>query len=72
VPKLATKKINFFWGNDPRSVFLDVNEHIIPFRFCPKDYHPFNPSDVGKYVVGDDYTPTWEVNTMNIKGFVVV
>jgi hypothetical protein len=30
-------------------------------RFCAKPYHPFNATDLHTYVVGDDYTPTWEV-----------
>ena len=30
-------------------------------RFCPKDYYPFNSTDLDSYVVGDDYTPIWEV-----------
>lgn len=34
------------------------------FRFCPKDYHPFDPSDRDKYVIGDDYTPLWEIKSL--------
>lgn len=30
-------------------------------RFCAKKYLPFNSSDLDSYVVGDDYTPIWEV-----------
>ncbi len=30
-------------------------------RFCGKPYYPFNTTDLDTYVVGDDYTPTWEV-----------
>ncbi|KAF8387160.1 ttll-15, partial [Pristionchus pacificus] len=33
-------------------------------RFCPKDYHPFDAEDVDKYVVGDDYTPIWEIPSL--------
>ncbi|GMS81441.1 hypothetical protein PENTCL1PPCAC_3616, partial [Pristionchus entomophagus] len=33
-------------------------------RFCPKDYHPFDVEDVDKYVVGDDYTPIWEIPSL--------
>ncbi|XP_074656922.1 putative tubulin polyglutamylase ttll-15 [Tubulanus polymorphus] len=33
-------------------------------RFCPKDYHPFDASDIDKYVVGDDYTPTWQIPSL--------
>ncbi|KIH56134.1 hypothetical protein ANCDUO_13688, partial [Ancylostoma duodenale] len=32
--------------------------------FCSKDYTPFNVSDVDKYVVGDDYTPIWEIPSL--------
>lgn len=31
-------------------------------RFCSQSYHPFNANDVNKYVIGDDYTPVWEVS----------
>lgn len=31
------------------------------FRYCPTKYYPFDPLDLDKYVVGDDYLPTWEV-----------
>ena len=30
-------------------------------RFCPAKYYPFDPNNLDKYVVGDDYTPTWKV-----------
>jgi len=33
-------------------------------RFCPKKYHPFNPDNIDKYVIGDDYLPTWEVPSL--------
>lgn len=35
-------------------------------RFCAKDYLPFNSSDVNSYVVGDDYTPIWEVRLFHL------
>ncbi|CAH2041633.1 unnamed protein product, partial [Iphiclides podalirius] len=31
------------------------------FRYCPAKYYPFDPKVLDKYVVGDDYLPTWEV-----------
>lgn len=31
------------------------------FRFCPVKYYPFDANNIDKYVVGDDYLPTWEV-----------
>lgn len=30
-------------------------------RFCPHEYYPFDENDIDKYVVGDDYLPTWKV-----------
>ncbi|RCN35264.1 Tubulin-tyrosine ligase family protein [Ancylostoma caninum] len=33
-------------------------------RFCSKNYTPFDISDVDKYVVGDDYTPIWEIPSL--------
>ncbi|KRT81500.1 hypothetical protein AMK59_5558, partial [Oryctes borbonicus] len=30
-------------------------------RFCPLKYYPFDPDNIDKYVVGDDYLPIWEV-----------
>ncbi|XP_041981293.1 probable tubulin polyglutamylase ttll-15 [Aricia agestis] len=34
------------------------------FRYCPAKYYPFDPNVVDKYVVGDDYLPTWEVPSL--------
>ncbi|KAI6220637.1 hypothetical protein M3Y99_01597100 [Aphelenchoides fujianensis] len=34
-------------------------------RFCSKDYRPFNASDVDAYVIGDDYTPVWEMPSLD-------
>lgn len=36
----------------------------ILFRFCPVKYHPFDPTVLDKYVVGDDYLPIWEVPSL--------
>ncbi|KAL6742991.1 hypothetical protein Aduo_016078 [Ancylostoma duodenale] len=33
-------------------------------RFCSKNYTPFDVNDVDKYVVGDDYTPIWEIPSL--------
>ena len=33
-------------------------------RFCPSPYHPFDAADRDKYVVHDDYRPTWKVPTL--------
>uniref|UniRef100_A0A1A9WPS8 Tubulin-tyrosine ligase n=1 Tax=Glossina brevipalpis TaxID=37001 RepID=A0A1A9WPS8_9MUSC len=34
------------------------------FRYCPIKYYPFNVSIIDKYVVGDDYLPTWQVPSL--------
>ena len=33
--------------------------------FCAHDYYPFDADDVDKYVVGDDYTPIWEIPSLS-------
>jgi len=43
----------------PLRVYVFDGEALL--RFCPADYYPFDPAILDKYVVGDDYTPTWEV-----------
>ncbi|XP_026816866.1 tubulin polyglutamylase TTLL6 [Rhopalosiphum maidis] len=47
---------------DPLRVYI-YNGDIL-FRFCPEKYHPFNPENIDKYVIGDDYLPTWEVPSL--------
>ncbi|XP_020817549.1 tubulin polyglutamylase TTLL6 [Drosophila serrata] len=34
------------------------------FRYCPVKYYPFDAENVDKYIVGDDYLPTWEVPSL--------
>ena len=36
------------------------------YRFCMEPYHPFSELEVKKYVIGDDYKPVWEVNTLSV------
>ncbi|XP_035892063.1 probable tubulin polyglutamylase ttll-15 [Anopheles stephensi] len=47
---------------DPLRVYIYKGD--ILFRYCPVPYYPFNASDVDKYIVGDDYLPTWEVPSL--------
>ncbi|XP_050529493.1 probable tubulin polyglutamylase ttll-15 [Daktulosphaira vitifoliae] len=47
---------------DPLRVYM-YNGDIL-FRFCPEKYHPFDPNNVDKYVIGDDYLPTWNVPSL--------
>lgn len=41
-----------------------IFEGDVLFRFCPNKYHPFDPDVQDKYVVGDDYLPTWKVPSL--------
>jgi len=47
---------------DPLRVYM-YNGDIL-FRFCREKYHPFDPSNTEKYVIGDDYLPTWNVPSL--------
>lgn len=40
---------------------VELTEFFNLYRFCPQVYHPFDPLIVDKYVVGDEYVPTWQV-----------
>ena len=47
---------------DPLRVYVYKGDVL--FRFCPTKYYPFDPEDVDKYVVGDDYLPIWKVPSL--------
>ncbi|KAJ1528388.1 hypothetical protein ONE63_006803 [Megalurothrips usitatus] len=47
---------------DPLRVYIYSGDVL--FRFCPEKYHPFDPKIVDKYVIGDDYLPTWKVPSL--------
>ncbi|XP_055527611.1 probable tubulin polyglutamylase ttll-15 [Wyeomyia smithii] len=44
---------------DPLRVYIYKGDVL--FRYCPVKYYPFDADNVDKYIVGDDYLPTWEV-----------
>jgi len=44
---------------DPLRIYVHQSDVLL--RFCPVKYHPFDPSNKDKYVVGDDYLPSWQV-----------
>lgn len=41
-----------------------IFEGDVLFRFCTDKYHPFDAEVQAKYVVGDDYLPTWKVPSL--------
>lgn len=43
---------------------LYVYKGDVLFRFCPVKYYPFDPMNLDKYVVGDDYLPIWNVPSL--------
>ncbi|CAD5115239.1 DgyrCDS4231 [Dimorphilus gyrociliatus] len=47
---------------DPLRVYIFDGDWLM--RYCAKDYYPFDAADVKKYVVGDDYTPTWKMPSL--------
>lgn len=47
---------------DPLRVYIYKGD--ILFRYCPQKYHPFDPKNVDKYIVGDDYLPVWDVPSL--------
>ncbi|XP_017776537.1 PREDICTED: tubulin polyglutamylase TTLL6 [Nicrophorus vespilloides] len=44
---------------DPLRIYMYNGDALL--RFCPEKYRPFDRNNLDKYVVGDDYLPTWEV-----------
>ena len=48
---------------DPLRIYVYTGDCLV--RFCPKKYHPFDQKDRDKYVVHDDYRPTWEVPVLS-------
>ncbi|KJH48469.1 hypothetical protein DICVIV_05453 [Dictyocaulus viviparus] len=41
-----------------------VYEEDVLLRFCSDDYLPFDSNKTDKYVVGDNYTPIWEIPSL--------
>ena len=60
--KILALSEKFFVSMEILSAYIT---HYITSRFCPKKYEPFDPEDVDKYVVGDDYIPIWEMPSLN-------
>lgn len=47
---------------DPLRLYIYYGD--ILFRYCPQKYYPFDPENIDKYIVGDDYIPTWEIPSL--------
>lgn len=47
----------------PLRVYIYESNFLI--RFCTKNYKPFNYENNEQNVIGDIYTPIWEVNFKN-------
>lgn len=47
---------------DPLRIYIYKGD--ILFRYCPQKYYPFDAKNVDKYIVGDDYLPTWDVPSL--------
>jgi len=52
----------FITSVDPLRIY--VFEGDVLLRFCPEPYYPFDSGNRDKYVVHDDYRPTWKVPTL--------
>ncbi|XP_050514072.1 probable tubulin polyglutamylase ttll-15 isoform X1 [Diabrotica virgifera virgifera] len=48
---------------EPLRVYIYNGEGLL--RFCPEKYHPFDPENLDKYVVGDDYLPVWKIPALD-------
>ncbi|KAK5982880.1 Tubulin polyglutamylase TTLL4, partial [Trichostrongylus colubriformis] len=46
----------------PLRIYVYEGDSLI--RFCAEDYVPFDSTRLNKYVVGDDYTPIWEIPSL--------
>ncbi|VDM25186.1 unnamed protein product [Toxocara canis] len=46
----------------PLRVYVYEGDALL--RFCSQDYQPFDAENVEKYVVGDNYTPVWEMPSL--------
>ncbi|XP_013106312.1 probable tubulin polyglutamylase ttll-15 [Stomoxys calcitrans] len=47
---------------NPLRIYIYSGDVLL--RFCPVKYYPFNASNIDKYVVGDDYLPTWKLPSL--------
>lgn len=48
---------------EPLRVYVHAAEWLL--RFCPHEYYPFDPEDIRKYVITNDYLPVWKVDSLS-------
>ena len=48
-------------SGEPLRIYL-LDEWLL--RFCNTDYYPFDAAKIDKYIVGDNYTPIWEIDDL--------
>lgn len=48
---------------NPLRVYVYSGDVLL--RFCSKDYYPFSAANLDSYVVGDDYTPIWQMPSLH-------
>lgn len=44
---------------NPLRIYVHQSDALL--RFCPEKYHPFDAGNKNKYVVQDDYLPSWKI-----------
>jgi len=44
---------------DPLRIYVHHSDALL--RFCPEKYYPFDQTNKDKYVVHDDYLPSWKI-----------
>ncbi|GAB0100879.1 TTLL6 [Sergentomyia squamirostris] len=47
---------------NPLRIYVYSGDYLL--RFCPEEYNPFDRTNLDKYVVGDDYTPIWQMPSL--------
>lgn len=53
----------FITSIDPLRIYIYKGDVL--FRYCTIKYYPFDSKQIDKYIVGDDYLPTWEIPSLS-------
>ncbi|KAH9645072.1 hypothetical protein HF086_005617 [Spodoptera exigua] len=62
--RLPKEKAEFLKYAEKNKDALFVQKHNMHRNVYLKKYYPFDPNNLDKYVIGDDYLPTWEVPSL--------